>query len=81
MPAAGRILRGSLCSFYDSDNYSVRSPAIVTVVINGQSTPWDIRQMSAHLSHTHTYTVPVEVVQNDRINFQTVVTVPKLLIL
>ena len=77
MPAAGRILRGSLCSFYDSDNYRVRTPVIVTVAINGQSTPWDIRQMGTSLSHTHTYTVPVEVAQNDRINFQTVVNSPE----
>ena len=31
MPAAGRILRGSICSFYDSDNYSARTPVIVSV--------------------------------------------------
>ena len=43
----------------------------------GRVPPWDIRQMSTHLSHTHTYTVPVEVVQNDRINFQTVVNCPE----
>ena len=77
MPAAGRIIRGSLCSFYDSDNYSARTPVIVSVVINGQSTPWDIRQTGTRLSHTHTFTIPVEVAQNDRINFQTVANSPE----
>ena len=56
-----------------SDTYSARTPVIVSVVINGQSTPWDIRQTGTRLSHTHTFTIPVEVAQNYRINFQTVV--------
>ena len=46
MPAAGRILRGSICSFDDSDNYSVIQPVIVRVIINGLNTPWDIIKTS-----------------------------------
>ena len=69
MPAAGRILRGSLSSV-NGDNTSDTS--FISIVRNGQVIPRYTIQKSANVySNTLTYQPPIEVVQNDRINFRT----------
>ena len=70
MPAAGRILRGSISSVNGdttSDNVSVQ------IVINGQAIlNLNLGKRSLIYSYTRTYTPPIEVAQDDRINFRTV---------
>ena len=71
MPAPGRILRGSISSAHDSDNTDDIRPAVVRIVINGQVTQRAILKPNGVFSNTLTYQPPIEVVQNDRINFRT----------
>ena len=69
MPAAGRILRGSLSSV-NGDNPS--DTAFISIVLNGQVIPRYTIQKSANVySNRLTYQPPIEVVQNYRINFRT----------
>ena len=75
MPTRGRILRGSISSINEpspSDNAEVR------IVINGRSgrsatsTYRDvITKPSGRYSYTTTFARPIEVAENERINFQT----------
>ena len=69
MPAAGRILRGSISSV-NGDNTS--GDARVAIVINGQVTRNFITKLADDYSSTERpYFPPIEVGINDRINFQT----------
>ena len=72
MPAAGRILRGSLSSVTDSPNSGPSPPAIVEIAINGQRTRTAITKDTDY-SNTTVFSPSIEVAQNDRINFRTVV--------
>ena len=72
MPAAGRILRGSLSSVTDSPNSGPSPPAIVEIAINGQRTRKAITK-DIDYSNTTVFSPSIEVAQNDRINFRTVV--------
>ena len=67
MPAAGRILRGSISSV---NGANTSGDARVAIVINGQVT----RNVITKLAHDYSFTVrfnPIEVAINDSINFQT----------
>ena len=55
MPAAGRILRGSISSAHDSDNTDDIRPAVVRIVINGQVTPYAILKPNGVFSHTDVF--------------------------
>ena len=69
MPAAGRILRGSLSSISESGPSDI---SFISIVLNGQVIPQYTIQKSGNVySNTLTYQTPIEVVQNDRINFRT----------
>ena len=73
MPAAGRILRGSISSAHDSDNTDDIRPAVVRIVINGQVTHTNaILKPNGVFSHTDVFNPPIRLAQNDRINFQTI---------
>ena len=70
MPAAGRILRGSISSV--SDDTTAVTSVSVQIVINGQAIiNRNIGKRDVIHSYTRTYTPPIEVAQDDRINFQT----------
>ena len=73
MPAAGRILRGSLSSVTDSPNSGPSPPAMVEIAINGQRTRTAITKDHTDYSNTTVFSPSIEVAQNDRINFRTVV--------
>ena len=73
MPAAGRILRGSLSSVTDNPNSGISPPAIVEIAINGQRTHNIITKTHRDYSNTTVFSPSIEVAQNDRINFKTVV--------
>ena len=69
MPAAGRILRGSLSSV---NGANASGDAQVAIVINGQVTGNFITKLDGDYSFTlRPYSPPIEVAQDDRINFQT----------
>ena len=68
MPATGRIPRGSLSSINES---GASETAVITIVINGRVINNIIPKLSTVLSNTQTFEPPIEVAQNDRINFQT----------
>ena len=68
MPAAGRILRGSLSSVNVANTSAL---AVVSIVINGLIKSNHITKPSTAFSDTRTYEPPIEVAKNDRINFQT----------
>ena len=73
MPAPGRILRGYLSSIGES---GAAGAAGVLIIINGlqrSSVPkYNLSKPDGVYSHTRTYTTPIELAQNDRINFQTI---------
>ena len=70
MPAAGRILRGSLSSV-NGDNTS--GDARVSIVINGRNNDGDdIMKGMGRYSETTLFIFPIRLAQNDRINFRTV---------
>ena len=73
MPAAGRILRGSLSSVTDSPNSGLSHPAMVEIAINGQRTRKAITKNHTDYSNTTVFSPSIEVAQNDRINFRTAV--------
>ena len=73
MPAAGRILRGSLSSVTDSPNSGPSQPAMVEIAINGQRTGKVITKNHTDYSNTTVFSPSIEVAQNDRINLKTVV--------
>ena len=68
MPATGRIPRGSLSSINEC---GASETAVITIVINGRVINNIIPKLSTVLSNTQTFEPPIEVAQNDRINFQT----------
>ena len=69
MPAPGRILRGSISSTAES---GTARKASVKMAINGRVTRNNIIIKPIELySHTTMFRPPIEVAQNDRINFQT----------
>ena len=68
MPASGRILRGSLCSVNVANTSAL---AVVSIVINGRVKNNHITKPSTAFYNTRTYEPPIEVAQNDRINFLT----------
>ena len=76
MPAAGRILRGSLSSVTDSPNSGPSPPAIIDITINGQRTRTVITKTNIDYSNTTVFSPSIEVAQNDRINFKTVIDTP-----
>ena len=69
MPVSGRILRGSLSSIAGTTNPS--GIANLSIVINGRATSNYIIKPDGEFSRTNAYNPPVEVSQNDRINFRT----------
>ena len=73
MPAAGRILRGSISSGTDSPNSGPSRPAMVEIIINGQRTLTAISKNHTDYSNTTVLSPSIEVAQNDRINFRTAV--------
>ena len=69
MPAAGRILRGSMSSV---NGANASGDARVAIVINGQVTRNFITKLDGFYSFTDSpYYPPTELGMNDRINFQT----------
>ena len=76
MPAAGRILRGSLSSVNGSPNSGPSQPAIVEIAINGQRTRKVITKTHIDYSNTTVFIPSIEVAQNYRINFKTMVNTP-----
>ena len=79
MPAAGRILRGSICSVNDNGNRDISAHSeriTVGIVINGQVTNNEIIQPSGSYSNTTVFNAHIPLAQNDRINFRTSVGTP-----
>ena len=76
MPAAGRILRGSICSVTDTPNAGPSPTALVDITINGQRTRRGITKTNIDYSNTTVFSPSIEVAQNDRINFKTVIDTP-----
>ena len=76
MPAAGRILRGSLSSVTDTPNAGPSPTAVVDITINGQRTRRGITKTNIDYSNTTVFSPSIEVAQNDRINFKTVIDTP-----
>ena len=71
MPASGRIIRGSLSSVGESGGTSGRVQ--VKIIVNGRSVGPNIilTKHARRYSHTQTFTNPIRLVENDRINFIT----------
>ena len=70
MPASGRIIRGSLSSVGESGGTS--GNVAVKIIKNGRSVGSNILTKPARrYSHTQTFTNPIRLVENDRINFIT----------
>ena len=76
MPAAGRILRGSLSSVTDTPNSGPSPTAIVDITINGQRTRRGITKTNIDYSNTTVFSPSIEVAQNDRTNFKTGIDTP-----
>ena len=76
MPAAGRILRGSICSVTDTPNAGPSPTALVDITINGQRTRRGITKTNIDYSNTTVFSPSIEVAQNDRINFKTIIDTP-----
>ena len=68
LPAPGRIIRGSLSSVNESGMSAV---ARVHIFINGSISGPPITNSPKLYSYTRSFTPPIEVAQDDRINFQT----------
>ena len=68
MPVSGRILRGSLSSV---NNIDLSGNAEISIVINGRITGVPIYNLGGEFCRTRVYSPPIEVSQNDRINFRT----------
>ena len=77
MPVPGRILRGCLSSVSES---GAAGQAAVYIIINGsllsRQNRYNLTKPDGVYSHTRTYTTPIELAQNDRINFQTSLNTP-----
>ena len=68
MPVSGRILRGSLSSVNGTNPSGLAS---IIIVINGQMNSNPISKRKGVFSRTTVFSPPIEVSQNDRINFRT----------
>ena len=71
MPTSGRIIRGSISSVGDSDGNSGRVQ--VEIIVNGLSVGPGIilTKHNRRYSYTQTFSNPIRLVENDRINFKT----------
>ena len=73
MPASGRILRGSLSGVSESGMSAVSR---VNIVKNGSIIGPPITKSPRLYSYTRVFSPPIEVAQDDRINFKTVSNTP-----
>ena len=70
MPTSGRIIRGSLSSVGESGGTSGR--VMVNIILNGGTVGFNfLTKPARRYSHTQTFTNPIRLVENDRINFIT----------
>ena len=71
MPASGRIIRGSLSSVGESGGNS--GNVAVKIIVNGRTVGPNIilTKHARRYSNTQTFTNPIRLVENDRINFIT----------
>jgi hypothetical protein len=68
MPVSGRILRGSLSSI---NGINPPDQADINIVISGRATGHLVLKLAGEFSSTSVFNPPIEVSQNDRINFRT----------
>ena len=73
MPSIGWIIRGNMT---DSPNSGPSPTAIVDITINGQRTRRGITKTNIDYSNTTVFSPSIEVAQNYRINFKTVIDTP-----